>query len=94
MGVPFLLLGAALAFASFGWFQRRIWGWWLAVITFGTQVLGNLVNISMGHIFEGMLGTAIAGALLYYLLGANVRATFGKNREPTSDDRPAISKSR
>lgn len=27
VGVPFLLLGAALGAAGVGWFERRLWGW-------------------------------------------------------------------
>lgn len=76
VGFPFLLLGVTLAIASLGWFKRRLWGWWLAVIVIGTQVSGDLVSIYMGRIFEGILGVALAGALFLYLLRAKVRAMF------------------
>jgi hypothetical protein len=81
-GFPFLLLGVTLAVASLGWFKRRLWGWWLAVIVIGTQVSGDLVNIFLGRILEGIVGVAIAGALFLYLLRAKVRAVFDKNKLP------------
>jgi len=77
VGIPFSLLGITLAITSLGWFKRHLWGWWLAVIVVGTQILGDLVNIYLGRILEGTLGVAIAGALFLYLLRANVRVMFG-----------------
>ena len=76
VGIPFLLLGVALAVAGIGWFKCRLWGWRLAVAVIATQVLGDLVNTFSGHVFEGGLGIAIAGALLLYLLSADVKAVF------------------
>jgi hypothetical protein len=77
VGIPFLLFGVFLAVASFGWFKRRVWGWWLTVIIVGTQVLGNSVNLYLGRIWEGILGVAIAGGLTVYLLRVKVRTMFG-----------------
>ena len=72
----FLLLGATLAAAGMGWFKRRLWGWRLAVAIIAIQVLGGFVNVFLGRIVEGGIGVAIAGALLFYLLRAKVRAVF------------------
>ena len=80
VGIPFLLLGVTLAVASVGWFKSRLWGWRLAVAVIATQVLGDLVNAFSGHAVEGGLGVAIAGALLLYLLSADVKAVF-RNRK-------------
>jgi hypothetical protein len=76
VGIPFLLLSFTLAVASIGWFKYRPWGWGLAVAIIATQVLGNLVNIWMAHYLEGGIGIAIAGALLLYLLRADVKSSF------------------
>lgn len=76
-GIPFLVLGAALAVAGTGWFRRRVWGWGLAVVIIATQVVGDLVNVFMGHFVKGGAGMTIAGALLVYLLQPKVRAAFG-----------------
>jgi hypothetical protein len=76
VGIAFLFLSVLLAAAAIGWWQRRLWGWWLAVILIATQVLGNLVNILQGRIVEGGTGVTLAGALLFYLLQTKVRSVF------------------
>jgi hypothetical protein len=75
-GLLFLLLAAVLAAAGIGWFRRRKWGWGLAVALIASQVIGNIFNALTGHLLEGGVGFAIAGALLLYLLRRNVRAAF------------------
>ena len=76
IGIPFLLLGAALAIAATGWFRHRLWGWWLTVAIITTQVFGDLVNAFRGEFVRGGVGFIIAGALLTYLLTTRVRAAF------------------
>jgi hypothetical protein len=83
VGIPFLLLGAALALAGTGWFKGRLWGWRLAVAIIATQVLGDLVNAFMGDVTKGGIGFVIAGALLIYLLRAEVRAAFSSAETPS-----------
>ena len=80
VGVPFLVLSAALAAAGVGWFGRRLWGWRLAVVIIAAQVLGDLVSIFMCHFVRGATGVTIAGALLFYVLQPAVRAAFIKRR--------------
>jgi len=80
VGVPFLVLSAALATAGVGWFRHRLWGWRLGVGIIATQILGDLVSIFMGHFAKGAAGVAIASALLLYLLRADVRAAFAARR--------------
>ena len=76
VGVLFLVLGAALITAGIGWFQRRLWGWRLAVVIISTQVLGDVVNCVRGDWLRGGIGVIIAGALLLFLLRPRMRATF------------------
>lgn len=80
IGIPFLILGAALGFAGTGWFKRRMWGWRLAVLIIAIQVLGDLVNLILGDLVRGAVGVTIAGALLFYLLSPQLRAVFGTKR--------------
>jgi hypothetical protein len=82
-GVPFLLLGATLCAAGVGWFRRRLWGWRLAVVLIAAQVIGNTINLFLGHIAEGATGVVVAGALLAYLLLPRVITVFreGSSRE-------------
>ncbi len=76
VGALFLLLGTTLTAAGVGWLRRRIWGLRLAVVIVGVQVLGNLVNVFRGDIVRGGVGSAIAVALLIYLLRPKVKAAF------------------
>jgi hypothetical protein len=84
-GVPFLLLGATLFAAVVGWFRRRLWGWRLAVVLIAAQVIGNTVNLLLGHVAEGVSGVVVAGALLAYLLLPRVITVF---REGSSREHP------
>ena len=56
IGIPFLLLGATLLAAGVGWFRHALWGWRLAVALIAAQVIGNIVNLFLGHIAEGATG--------------------------------------
>jgi hypothetical protein len=76
VGLLFLSLAMALALAATGWLKRRRWGWQLAVAIIGTQVLGDFVNIFFGRVVQGLVGVAIAGALLLYITRPYLRAAF------------------
>jgi hypothetical protein len=76
MGILFLLLGAALAAAGIGWFERRAWGWRLAVLIIGIQMLGDAVNCVRGDWVGGGVGVIIAGALMLFLCRSKVRSAF------------------
>ena len=76
IGIPFLMLGATLLAAGVGWFRRALWGWRLAVALIAAQVIGNIVNLFLGHIAEGPTGFIIATALLAYLMLPRVRIVF------------------
>ncbi|MEY2396170.1 MAG: hypothetical protein QOF94_2515, partial [Acidobacteriaceae bacterium] len=59
-----------------GRFQRRLWGWRLAVGIFSTQVAGEVVNVARGDFLRGGMGVMIAGALLFYLPRSALRREF------------------
>jgi hypothetical protein len=80
VGFLFLLLAAVLVLAGVGWFERRRWGWQLAVVIVATQVLGDFVNIFLGHTLQGGIGVTIAGILLFYMARRNVRTNFVSGR--------------
>jgi len=75
-GILMLVVAGALAVAGVGWFNRRHWAWSFAVAIIGTQIAGDFVNLYLGRVIEGAIGVAAAGALLFYLLSAPVRAAF------------------
>jgi len=76
IGLAFLILAVALGTAGVGWFQKKRWGWRLAVCIIGIQVLGDLVNLMRGDYLRGVTGVVIAGALLLYLCRPPVKALF------------------
>jgi hypothetical protein len=78
VGILFLLLAVALVVSGVGWFQRRLWGWRLAVAIISTQVIGDIVNLMRGDWRRGGTGIIIAGALLLYLLSARIRDVFSR----------------
>lgn len=75
-GLGFLLLGALLAVTAGGWFQRRLWGWWLAVAMMATQTLGGFLHILAARFLEGAVGLIIPGLILLYLLQPPVKTAF------------------
>jgi hypothetical protein len=75
VGIAFLFLAMTLAAAGAGWFQRKRWGWRLAVSIIGIQVLGDLLTLVRGDYLRGVSGIAIA-ALLVYLCRPPVKALF------------------
>ena len=77
IGLLFLFLAAALAIAGTGWLKRRRWGWAVG--------RGHHRNAGSGrhheyflraHIYQGLVGVAIAGALLFYMTRPLIRARF------------------
>lgn len=81
VGIFFLLLAVVLVVSGIGWFQRRLWGWRLAVAIIATQVTGDIVNVVRGDLLRGGTGVIIAGALLLYLLRPRVRAAFSSKTD-------------
>jgi hypothetical protein len=80
IGILFPLLGVALACAGIGWLKGRFWGWLLAVLLIGMNLLGDLINFALGDWLKGSVGVAIAGALLFYMTRARVRGYFRPGR--------------
>jgi hypothetical protein len=76
IGLAFLLLALALGATAIGWFQKKRWGWQLAVCIIAIQVLGDLVNVMRGDYIRGVPGILIAGALLAYLCCSAMKELF------------------
>lgn len=76
VGAGFLALAVLLALASWGSFQRKRWGWALAVAIIAVNALGDSARLLMGRIVEGLTGLIIAGAILWWLGTPAVRRAF------------------
>lgn len=74
--LPFVLLSIALACAAVGWFRRRRWGWILGVAIIGINMAGDLSQVVIGERWKGVVGVAVAGALLAYMVRPRVRKYF------------------
>ena len=74
--IPFVALSVALACAAAGWFRRRRWGWVLGVTIIGINLAGDLSQVVMGERLKGVVGVAIAGALLGYMTRPGIRKHF------------------
>ena len=89
-GALFLLIAVTAAIGGVGWFRRLLWGWRLAVLGIGTQVLGDCVNLVRGDVLRGGTGLLIGGGLLIYLLRSQIKNNFTSVRDSgTSADQRA-----
>lgn len=82
-GTAFLLFGIIMALAGVGWFRRRRWAWKLTIAIFAAQFLGDLINFLRGEFVGGIVGCAIAGALVAYLRRPEIRGRFRTNISAT-----------
>ncbi|HEY1471571.1 MAG TPA: hypothetical protein VGF61_21210 [Candidatus Acidoferrum sp.] len=76
IGIPFLLLTAALLATCIGWIRGRLWAWRLALVILAAQLSGDLVNLFRGHIIEGAIGVAVSSFLIVYLLRPASKSAF------------------
>jgi hypothetical protein len=81
-GVPaslgFLGLSAIMAVTSIGSFLRRRWAWWLAMMIFVVNGLGDAIRGALGAAVEGVVGVSAVALILFWLTRPNVRATFDR----------------
>jgi len=75
-----LLYGVSLiaVAGAIGIQRRRKWGWWLAVMLFAANGIGDAVSLVVQRrIWHGVSGILIAGLFLGYLLRHPTRREFG-----------------
>ena len=76
VGLGFFILCVFLAISAFGWLTKRRWGWWCAISIIIFQGLGSIARFFTGDILQGIMGAAVVGLLIYYLLSSSVRFYF------------------
>ena len=84
MGLPAVVLMATVSLACGGaaaglWFAR-LWGWWLAVTILVINATADLLNGVLAADPRTLIGLPVAGAMLYYLRTARVRAFYVADR--------------
>lgn len=74
----FLLIYAAFAFAvAWGLFNQKRWAWYASLVLAGLQVLSGIISLISMDIFSALIGLAIGGFIVWYLLSPPVQAWFG-----------------
>jgi len=76
--VLLFVVGAVAAGAAVGILRRRKLGWWLAVVLFSVNAVGDAVSVIQGRIWQGLFGVLISALFLAYLLRPGVRAQFDR----------------
>ncbi|MEZ5994758.1 MAG: hypothetical protein R3C25_03315 [Hyphomonadaceae bacterium] len=74
----FAALSLAMAATAYGVARRRAWGWRSALAIFAINGLGDGARAATGAWAEGLLGAAIAAAILWWLMRPPVRALFSR----------------
>lgn len=77
-GAGFLALALAMAAASYGTFSRQRWGLNLAMLIFALNALGDAARIPSGAVWEGVIGIAVSGLVLWWLTRPGVKAVFDR----------------
>jgi hypothetical protein len=75
-GAGFLALGVVMAVAAVGCFGRLAWGRRLAFAIIAVNAAGDSARAFSGAPGEGAVGVVVAGAILWWLTRAPVRAAF------------------
>jgi hypothetical protein len=65
-----------MVFGGIGLLQGRKWDWWLAVIIFVTNGIGDALRFGAGDFLGGTIGLCIATGLLFYLTRPRVKNFF------------------
>lgn len=83
-GYFLIILGLIVFCGGWGFLKGRKWAWWIAVIIFAANAIGDAARIGLGGVIEGILGILIAVGFLYYLTRPGVR-TFFENKQEEAD---------
>lgn len=76
-GALLLVLALVYAAAAYGLWTRKRWGWYMAAIAAGLGILFDLVELASGEIFGALVGLAINGFLIWYLMSPTIQNWFG-----------------
>jgi len=76
-GVLLLVVGAAALAGAVGLMRGRRWAWWVAVVLFSVDGLGDAVSVfATGNWLKSAAGLMISGAFVYSLCRKGVMRFF------------------
>ena len=78
VGAGFLALALVMAAASYGAFARRRWGLRLAMAIFAVNALADAARVPFGTVWEGAIGVAVTGIILWWLTRPKVSGAFDR----------------
>lgn len=74
----FFLIGAAIsALMGYGHWTGASWAWLLQIVLSGLSALSGLWSVAQGE-FSAILGLAIAGLIIWYMLQPGVQRWYGR----------------
>ena len=80
------VVGGVACGGAVGIYRRRKWGWWLAVLLFSVNALGDAISLFlMGRVLQGVSGVLISGLFLLYLMQPRVRRQFSREAVASAD---------
>jgi len=76
-GVALMLVVAiACALAAVGLWIRAPWGYQIAIVVLGVNLVGDVLNAVLRGELRALIGVPIAGALIFYLVSSRTRSHF------------------
>lgn len=76
-GAVIIVFGVFELICSYGLFTRRRWAWYATIVIAAGQAVSAIYSFVSGSIFSGIIGLALAGLVVWYLLNPVVQAWFG-----------------
>jgi hypothetical protein len=77
-GYFLLILSLIMFYAAYGLTKGRKMAWWITIIIFAANGIGDTVSLALGGGIDGISGILIAAAFLFYLTRPGVKKFFEK----------------
>jgi hypothetical protein len=78
LGFFLLFICITASFTGIGLLKGLKWAWWIVIIIFILNGIGDVVRVALGGI-EGLIGILIAAVFLFYLTRPEVKKFFEKS---------------
>src|SRR5208337_1982089 len=75
-GYFLLVLGLLMLSTVYGLVKGRKWAWWIVIIIFAVNGIGDAVSVALGGGINGISGILLAVVFVFYLTRPGVRKFF------------------